>query len=105
MTKYQRLYDELRQYLEKDKVKEYDVDFFSKKRQSKKSMNLFLNKYFDIETIKYQLTGSISYLILSEIINTSSIEDKLRIKEINRSRDIARHYDRDFLFKYSQYFK
>ena len=105
MTKYQRLYDELRQYLEKDKVKEYDVDFFSKKRQSKKSMNLFLNKYFDIETIKYQLTGSKSYLILSEIINTSSIEDKLRIIEINKSRNIARHYDRDFLFKDSQYLK
>ena len=105
MTKYQRLYDELRQYLEKDKVKEYDVDFFSKKRQSKKSMNALLNKYFDIESIKYQLTGSISYLILSEIINTSSIKDKLRIIEINKSRDIARHLDRDFLFKDSQYLK
>ena len=105
MTKYQRLYDELRQYVEKDKVKEYDVDFFSKKRQSKKSMNLFLNKYFDIETIKYQLTGSISYLILSDIINTSSKGDKLRLKEINRCRNIARHFDRDFLFKDSQYLK
>ena len=103
MTKYQRLYDELRQYLEKDKVKEYDVDFFSKKRQSKKSMNIFLNKYFDIETIKYQLTGSKSYLILSEIINSLSKEDDLRITEINKSRDIARHFDRDFLFKNSQY--
>jgi len=103
MTKYQRLYDELRQYVEKDKVREYDVDFFSKKRQSKKSMNIFLNKYFDIETIKYQLTGSKSYLILSEIINSLSKEDELRITEINKSRDIARHFDRDFLFKNSQY--
>ena len=105
MTKYQRLYDELRQYVEKDKVREYDVDFFSKKRQSKKSMNIFLNKYFDIETVKYQLTGSKSYLILSEIINSSSKDDELRIKEINKSRDIARHFDRDFLFKDSQYLK
>ena len=105
MTKYQRLYDELRQYVEKDKVREYDVDFFSKKRQSKKSMNIFLNKYFDIETIKYQLTGSKSYLILSEVINSSSKTDELRIKEINKSRDIARHFDRDFLFKDSQYLK
>ena len=105
MTKYQRLYDELRQYVEKNKVKEYDVDFFCKKRQTKKSMNALLNKYFDIETIKYQLTGSISYLILSEIINTSSIEDKLRIIENNKSRNIARHYDRDILFKDSQYLK
>ena len=105
MTKYQRLYDELRQYVEKDKVREYDVDFFSKKRQSKKSMNLFLNKYFDIEIIKYQLTGSKSYLILSEVINSSSKEDELRITEINKSRDIARHFDRDFLFKDSQYLK
>mgnify|MGYP000450846251 FL=1 len=105
MTKYQRLYDELRQYVEKDKVREYDVDFFSKKRQSKKSMNIFLNKYFDIETIKYQLTGSKSYLILSEIINSLSKEDELRITEINKSRDIARHFDRDFLFKDSQYLK
>ena len=103
MTKYQRLYDELRQYVEKDKVREYDVDFFSKKRQSKKSMNIFLNKYFDIETIKYQLTGSKSYLILSEITNSLSKEDKLRIIEINKSRDIARYFDRDFLFKNSQY--
>ena len=105
MTKYQRLYDELRQYVEKDNVREYDVDFFSKKRQSKKSMNIFLNKYFDIETIKYQLTGSKSYLILSEIISSSFKADELRIEEINKSRDIARHLDRDFLFKDSQYLK
>ena len=105
MTKYQRLYNELRQFVDENKIKEYDVDFFCKKRQSKKSMNIFLNKYFDIETIKYQLTGSKSYLILSEIINSSSKADELRIIEINKSRDIARHFDRDFLFKDSQYLK
>ena len=105
MTKYQRLYNELRQFVDENKIKEYDVDFFCKKRQSKKSMNIFLNKYFDIETIKYQLTGSKSYLILSEIINSSSKEDELRIIEINKSRDITRHFDRDFLFKDSQYLK
>tara|TARA_B110000503_G_scaffold126184_1_gene194517 strand:- start:15 stop:170 length:156 start_codon:yes stop_codon:yes gene_type:complete len=51
------------------------------------------------------LTGSTSYLILSDIIGSSSKEDELRIIEINKSRDIARHFDRDFLFKDSQYLK
>ena len=53
MTKNQRLYNELRKFLEKDKVQEYDNEFFGQKRLTYK----FLISYFN-SIVKLVIIGS-----------------------------------------------
>ena len=55
MTKNQRLYNELRKFVDKEKVNEYDNEFFSKKTHSYKSMINFINKYMNISVIRDEI--------------------------------------------------
>jgi hypothetical protein len=53
MTKNQRLYNELRKFVEKDKVQQYDNEFFGQKRLTYK----FLISYFN-SIVKLVIIGS-----------------------------------------------
>ena len=99
MTQSQRLYNEIRQFVEKDKIPEYDVEFFSKARPSAKFMHTLITKYVNLDKIRYKISDSKAYSHLVDIENKVVFKNYNRLKEINKSKDIPRHIDRSFLFK------
>ena len=99
MTKSQSLYNELRQFVDKKRIAEYDVDFFSKERPSAKFMFTLINKYINLEDVRYKIMDQKAYSHLAEIEDIMVLKTHKRLKEINKSKDIPRHLDRTFLFK------
>lgn len=99
MTQSQRLYNEIRQFVEKDKIADYDVEFFSKARPSAKFMHTLINKYVNLDRVRYEISDPKAYSHLVDIENKVVFKSYNRLKEINKSKDILRHFDRTFLFK------
>ena len=99
MTQSQRLYNEIRQFVEKEKIPEYDVEFFSKEKPSAKFMHALITKYVNLDKIRYKISDPKAYSHLVDIENKVVFKNYNRLKEINKSKDIPRHIDRSFLFK------
>ena len=99
MTQSQRLYNEIRQFVEKDKIADYDVEFFSKARPSAKFMHTLITKYVNLDKVRYEISDPKAYSHLVDIENKVVFKSYNRLKEINKSKDILRHFDRTFLFK------
>ena len=99
MTKNQRLYNELRKFVDKDKVRDYDNDFFAKKSHSYKSMLNFIKKYMNINVRRDEITDPKAYSHLAELENKLKTQNFRDSREMNKARDILRHMDKTFLFK------
>ena len=99
MTQSQRLYNEIRQFVEKDKIADYDVEFFSKARPSAKFMQTLINKYVNLDKVRYEISDPKAYSHLVDIENKVVFKSYNRLKEINKSKDIPIHSERKFLFK------
>lgn len=56
MTKNQRLYNELRKFVEKEKVQEYDNEFFGQKSLTYKFLIPYFNRYMNLELVKDKMT-------------------------------------------------
>ena len=56
MTKNQRLYNELRQFVDKQKVREYDNEFFAQKSLTYKFLIPYFNRYMNLELVKDKMT-------------------------------------------------
>ena len=78
MTKNQRLYNELRKFVEKDKVQEYDNEFFGQKRLTYKFLIPYFNRYMNLELVKDKLQLLIDDLIAS--LNVNELDANQRIK-------------------------
>ena len=103
MTSNERLYIDIRGFISKKDVDQFDIDFFTKKH-SPESMLRLIGKYIVIEKVRDKLIGSKSYEILAKYENKLLIDSKL-IKEIKRCKSMSTHLNSDFLFKDSQYLK
>ena len=99
MTKNQRLYNELRKFVDKDKVQEYDNEFFAKKSHTYKSMINFIKKYMNINVRRDEITDPKAYSYLAELENKFKTENFKASKELNKVKDIPRHIDKDFLYR------
>ena len=99
MNQSQRLYNEKRQFVEKNKIPEYDVEFFSIVRPSAKFMHALITKYANLDKIRYEISVPKAYSHLVIIENKFVFKNYNRLKGINKSKDIPRHVDRKFLFK------
>ena len=103
MTSNERLYIDIRRFIPKNDVDQFDIDFFAKKH-SPISMLRLIEKYIAIEKIRDKIIGSKSYEILAKYENKLLIDRKLQ-KEIKRCKNMSPHLRSDFLFKDSQYLK
>ena len=56
MTKNQRLYNQLRQFVDKQKVREYDNEFFAQKSLTYKFLIPYFNKYMNLELVRDKMT-------------------------------------------------
>ena len=99
MTKNQRLYNELRKFVDKEKVNEYDNEFFSKKTHSYKSMINFINKYMNISVIRDEIIDPKAYSNLAELEIKFKTDNFKASRESNKAKDIPRYIDKTYLFK------
>ena len=99
MTKNQRLYNELRKFVSKDKVNEYDNEFFSKKYHSYKSMVNFIRRYININIRRDEITDPRAYSYLAELENKFKTDNFKTSRESNKAKDIPRYIDKTYLFR------
>lgn len=99
MTKNQRLYNELRKFINKDRVQEYDNEFFAKKSHTYKSMLNLIKKYMNINVRRDEITDPKAYLYLAELENKFKTDNNKAFRESNKAKDIPRHIDKTYLFR------
>ena len=106
MTKNQRLYNELRKFVDKDKVQEYDNEFFGQKRLTYKFLISYFNRYMNLELVKDKMTDARAQAHLKDQLNkllVSNNKDWHRIKKATRGIEkvkyIPRHIDKEFLYR------
>ena len=97
MTKNQRLYNELRKFVDIKKVLAYDNEFFDNKKRSYKFMIPFLEKYINIKLVRNKISDpkAHSHLVDLELKNANP----KKYRELNKVKGMPRHADKHFLFK------
>lgn len=103
MTSNERLYIDIRNFIPKKDVDQFDIDFFAKKHSPEFMLRL-IKKYILIEKVRNKLIGTKSYEILAKYENKLRIDIKLK-RELKRCKNMSTHLRSDFLFKDSQYLK
>ena len=106
MTKNQRLYNELRKFVDKDKVREYDNEFFGQKSLTYKFLIPYFNRYMNLELVKDKITDARAQVHLKDQLNmllVNNNKDWQRIKKATRGiekvKNIPRHIDKEFLYR------
>lgn len=106
MTANQRLYNELRKFVDKDKVREYDNEFFSQKSLTYKFLIPYLNKYMNLELVKDKMTDPKAQLHLADQLNKFQLYNNKDWQKIMKApswikevKNTPRHIDRKFIFK------
>ena len=97
MTKNQRLYNELRKFVDIKKVLDYDYEFFDNKKRSYKFMIPFLEKYINIKLVRNKITDPKAHSHLVDLEFKTANPKKYR--ELNKVKGMPRHADKHFLFK------
>ena len=97
MTKNQRLYNELRKFVDIQKVLDYDNEFFDNKKRSYKFMIPFLEKYINIKLVRNKITDPKAHSHLVDLEFKTANPKKYR--ELNKVKGMPRHADKHFLFK------
>ncbi|MDA7729647.1 hypothetical protein N8831_02520 [Flavobacteriaceae bacterium] len=97
MTKNQRLYNELRKFVDIKKVLDYDNEFFDNKKRSYKFMIPFLEKYINIKLFRNKITDPKAHSHLVDLEFKTANPKKYR--ELNKVKGMPRHADKHFLFK------
>ena len=106
MTKNQRLYNQLRQFVDKQKVREYDNEFFAQKSLTYKFLIPYFNKYMNLDIVKDKMTDPKAQVHLADQLYKFSVHNnkdwqkiKKETRELNKAKNIPRHIDKYFLFK------
>ena len=97
MTKNQRLYNELRKFVDIKKVLDYDNEFFDNKKRSYKFMIPFLEKYINIKLVRNKISDPKAHSHLVDLEFKTANPKKYR--ELNKVKGMPRHADKHFLFK------
>jgi len=83
MTANQRLYNELRKFVSKDRLQEYDNEFFAKKSHTHKSMFNFIKNYMNINARRDEITDTKAYSYLAELENKFKTDNYKASRESN----------------------
>ena len=73
-----------RDFVDKEKLKDYDNEYYGKKRHSYKSMIPFINKYIDIDSLQNNVTdighiNLITYFLQDYCLRNSKVLKKWNI--------------------------
>ena len=105
MTNYQKIYNELRAYVSKERLREYDNEFLKRKRPSYQFMIPYLYEFIGERFIRRYLKDPklLEFFYLQEDRYHEEKEEKLKhskkMKSIREAKRTPRHFERKFLFK------
>jgi hypothetical protein len=94
-----KLYLGFRDFVVTENLKDYDNDYFSRKKPSYKFMIPFINKYINIETLKNQVTDTSQTRLITFFLNDYCLRNSKIIKSLNKIKDLRTTVERNFLFK------
>ena len=105
MTNYQKIYNELRPYVSKERLREYDNEFLKRKRPSYQFMIPYLYEFIGERFIRRYLKDPklLEFFYLQEDRYHEEKDEKLNrsklMKSIREAKETPRHRDKKFLFK------
>ena len=88
-----KLYIGFRDFVVSEKHKDYDNEYFSRKKHSYKFMLSFIYKYINIETLKNEVGDNSQTKLITFFLNLKII------KRLNKIKDMPTTAERNFLFK------
>lgn len=94
-----KLYLGFRDFVVTENLKDYDNDYFSRKKPTYKFMIPFINKYINIETLKNQVTDTSQTRLITFFLNDYCLRNSKIIKSLNKIKDLRTTVERNFLFK------
>ena len=81
MKESDRLYTGFREFISKDQYKEYDKEYFSRKRPSKQFMVSFINRYVDVKKLSKKVNIDKKQKIKPYLNYNSPINQKISNEE------------------------
>ena len=104
MKESDRLYTGFREFVPKDKYKEYDNEYLSRKTHTKKFMVSFINKYIDVKKLSKKVKRYEDQTLCAFFLNDYSFRATKRSKEINKFKRFRSDYNPRYLFTNSSSF-
>ena len=92
-----KIFEELRKFVEREKIQEYDNEFFGQKSLTYKFIIPFLEKYINIKLVRNKITDPKAYSHLVDLEFKTA--DPKKYRELNKVKGMPRHADKHFLFK------
>jgi hypothetical protein len=93
-----RLYNGFREFIPKDKYKEYDNEYLSRKTHTKKFMVSFINKYVDVKKLSKKIKIDEVQLLCTFFLNDYSFRATKGYKAINKFKRLRSDYNPRYLF-------
>ena len=94
-----KFYTGFRDFVDKEKLKEYDNEYFSRKRPTYRFMIPFIYKYIDIESLQNKVTDTSHIKLITYFLNDYCLRNSKIIKSLNKVKDMPITLDINFLFK------
>ncbi len=88
-----------RGFVDKEKLKDYDNEYYSKKRHSYKSMIPFINKYIDIDSLQNKVTDTSPINLITYFLQDYCLRNSKIKKRWYKVKDWPPKLDRNLLFK------
>jgi len=94
-----KLYIGFRDFVVLEKLKDYDNEYFSRKKPSYKFMIPFIYKYIDIDTLKSEVTETSQTKLITFFLNDYCLRNSKLTKYLNKVKNMPTTVERNFLFK------
>ena len=98
-----KFYIGFRDFVDKEKLKDYDNEYYSEKRHSYKSMIPFINKYIDIDSLQNKVTDIGHINLITYFLQDYCLRNSKVLKKWNVVKGMSTTIDRNFLFKSSSF--
>ena len=101
-----RLYTGFREFVPKDKYKEYDNEYLSRKTHTKKFMVSFINKYVDVKKLSKKVKRDEVQSLCAFFLNDYSFRARKQFTVFNKYKAATPDFEKNFLFRNtSSFFK
>ena len=94
-----RLYTGFREFVPKDKYKEYDNEYLSRKTHTKKFMVSFINKYVDVKKLSKKVKRDEVQSLCAFFLNDYSFRARKQFTVFNKYKAASPDFEKNFLFR------
>tara|TARA_B110000003_G_scaffold17302_1_gene17055 strand:+ start:5437 stop:5748 length:312 start_codon:yes stop_codon:yes gene_type:complete len=94
-----KLYIGFRDFVDKEKLNEYDDEYFSRKKHTYMFMIPFIHKYIDVISLKSKVTDPNHISLITYFLNDYCSKNSKILKSLSKVKYIPTTSQRKFLFK------